>query len=214
MSLRVTGPSVPEDVGRTLFLSASIPDPERWKGEFDALAVTDAVVALARTFLSAGWRLATAAHPTIAPLLLYVASELPAEGPHRVITYQSRLFVDVLPTATQRFKDEGIARFEWTQAGPGDSPEPGQWDHSLAIMRQQMLSQTEPDAAVFVGGMKGIREEHELFKAVRPGRPRYALGAPGGEARTLERPPSPLGDMLAGSVVFPAVARAILAELS
>jgi hypothetical protein len=73
MSLRVTRISVPEDIGRTLFLSASIPDPERWDGEFDALAITDAVVALARTFLSAGWRLVTAAHPTIAPLLLYVA---------------------------------------------------------------------------------------------------------------------------------------------
>ena len=65
----------PSPGGRALFLSASIPDPERWSGPFDALEVTDAVVALARASLTRGYALVTAAHPTIAPLLL---RELPS----------------------------------------------------------------------------------------------------------------------------------------
>jgi hypothetical protein len=43
----------------SVFVSASIPDPRRWEGEFDALEITDAVVALARTFLTAGFRVNT-----------------------------------------------------------------------------------------------------------------------------------------------------------
>jgi SLOG cluster3 family len=214
MSLRITSVSVPANTGRTLFLSASIPHPERWDGEFDALAITDAVVAISRTFLSAGWQLVTAAHPTIAPLLLYVAGELPVEGQRRITTYQSRLFADVLPTATKRFEANGIARFEWTQAAKGDRPEPGHWDESLAIMRRQMLAETVPDAAVFVGGMKGIHDEYELFGTVRPDLPRYALGAPGGAARLLVRPSSPLRELLSEGVVFPALARAILDDVT
>src|SRR4051794_11352620 len=114
MSLRITRPDPERGAGRSLFLSASIPDPRRWSGPFDPLAITDAVVALARTFLAAGWGLVTAAHPTIAPLILYVADESSLEGRRRIVTYQSTLFEDVLPTATRRFEAAGIARFEWT----------------------------------------------------------------------------------------------------
>ena len=99
---------------QSIFVSASIPDPERWDGEFDALEITDAVVSLARTFLTAGFRLVTAAHPTIAPLLLYVAAEFPSAATERVAIYQSELFTDVLPAATRRFEAEGVGRLEHT----------------------------------------------------------------------------------------------------
>ena len=215
MSLRITPAETPRRVGRALFLSASIPDPTRWSGWFDALAITDAVVAVARTFLSAGWGLVTAAHPTIAPLLLYVAGELPVPGERQIVTYQSALFEDVLPTATRRFEAEGIARFEWTEAVRGERPLPGEWDRSLAVMRERMLTETAPDAAVFIGGMDGILKEYALFGDLRPGRARYAFGMPGGAARDLalrRRAPGPL-DALAEGMVFPALARAILSDL-
>jgi hypothetical protein len=200
---------------RRLFLSASIPDPQRRPGPFDALAVTDAVVALTRTFLAAGWGLVTAAHPTIAPLLLYVAGESSLEGQRRIVTYQSALFADVLPTATRRFEAAGIARFEWTEPVEGDRPRPGESDRSLELMRRRMLTETQPDTAVFVGGMEGVPREFELFGELRPGAPRYALGAPGGEARNLPAAPpdSTLHALLAEGVVFPELARAILDEL-
>src|SRR5439155_20496577 len=94
--------------GTAVFLSASIPDPTRWTGDFDALEIIDAVVAVGRSMLSAGARLVTAAHPTIAPLLLYVAAELPHAPEPRVVVYQSGVFDSVMPEATRRFEADGV----------------------------------------------------------------------------------------------------------
>lgn len=215
MSLRFTSTPVdlPDD-GRAVFVSASIPDPRRWSGAFDPLEITDAVVALARTFLTAGWRLVTAAHPTIAPLLLYVAAELPGENRERVIVYQSDLFESVLPTATRRFEAEGIGTLVWTPAAPNDQPEPGKWDESLSVMRRQMLETTSPSAALFVGGMEGIPAEFNLFSELYPERPVYALGAPGGAARDVaQRIQTRLRNELLESNVYPSLWTAVLEDL-
>src|SRR5258706_5370238 len=63
--------------GRNVFLSSGIPDPAQWAGSFYAMEIAHAVVACARAVLSYGGTLLTAAHPTIAPLLLYLAREFP-----------------------------------------------------------------------------------------------------------------------------------------
>jgi hypothetical protein len=204
----------PALVDKTIFLSASIPDPARWDGPADALAITDAVVSLARAFLTAGTRLVTAAHPTIAPLLLYVAAELPAESPRRVVTYQSALFEDVLPEATRRFRDEGIGTFVWTDASPGDTPEPGEREPSLQVMRERMLGETQPSAAVFIGGMQGISDEFSMFTMLFPRAPVYPVGSPGGEARALaEGVDSPVRDQLLESKLYPVLWRSVLSDL-
>jgi SLOG cluster3 family len=198
----------------SVFVSASIPDPARWDGEFDALEITDAVVALARTFLTAGFRLVTAAHPTIAPLLLYVAAEFPSEAAERVAVYQSLLFADVLPAATRRFEADGVGRLIWTAAAEGDRPELGFWDDSLAIMRRQMLNETEPIAACFVGGMEGIQTEYALYTDLFPERPTYPVGRPGGEARALlGRRDTALTGRLATDDTYPALWRAVVLDL-
>jgi SLOG cluster3 family len=205
----------PTLIDTTIFLSASIPDPARWDGPADALAITDAVVSLARVFLTAGARIVTAAHPTIAPLLLYVAAELPAETPRRIVTYQSELFEDILPAATQRFRDEGIGEFIWTEAAHGDTPDPAERAASLKIMRERMLAQTNPSAAVFIGGMAGIADEYSMFTERFPEAPVYPLGSPGGEARRLvEHLDSPLASQLRESRVYPALWRTVLADLT
>jgi SLOG cluster3 family len=205
----------PTMTGMTVFLSASIPDPSRWDGPADALAITDAVVSLARVFLTAGVRIVTAAHPTIAPLLLYVAAELPDTAPRRIVTYQSDLFKDVLPVATQRFREEGIGEFVWTEAAPADRPEPGGWDASLKVMREEMLDVTRPSAAMFIGGMQGIRDEYAMFTERFPDAPAYPLGSPGGEARLLiEGLDSPLHEELTYSRLYPALWRSVLKDLA
>jgi hypothetical protein len=209
--------SAPEQalVGATIFVSASIPDPQRWNGPADPLAITDAVVSLARVFLTAGARVVTAAHPTIAPLLLYVASELPAERPPEIVTYQSDLFEDVLPADTRRFEREEIGRFVWTPQAEGEAPVPGSWDQSLDIMRRQMLTETRPSAAMFIGGMEGIIAEYSMFTELFPGAPCYPLGRPGGESRHLvERVDSPLASELRESRIYPALWRTVLADLT
>ena len=195
-------------------MSASIPDPTRWDGEFDALEVTDAVVALARTFLTSGFKLVTAAHPTIAPLLLYVAAEFPSEAEERVVVYQSELFEDVLPEATRRFGSEGVGRLIWTDAVEGDRPVPGEWDRSLEVMRRRMLEETDPVAACFVGGMDGIQTEYLLFRSTFPGRPTYPVGRPGGEAlRLFGQDDFPLRERLLSDDVYPALWRSVVLNL-
>lgn len=204
----------PQEEDRTLFLSASIPDPTRWDGDFDALEITDAVVSLARAFLTAGWRLVCAAHPTIAPLLLYVAAEMPARGSEQVVIYQSEIFEDVLPAATRRFEADGIGPVIWTAPAPGERPEPGEWHASLDIMRRRMLTETDPAAAVFIGGMEGIPDELALFSELFPNRPTYPIGRPGGEARTIAMGSgSGFRSLLLDGVVYPSIWRAVLDDL-
>lgn len=200
--------------GVSVFVSASIPNPERWDGEADPLEITDAVVSLARIFLTAGVGLVSAAHPTIAPLLLYVAAELPAEHGERIAVYQSQLFEDVLPPATRRFEADGIGRVTWTEAAPGEHPEPGSWSQSLDIMRRQMLSETKPGAAVFIGGMEGILDEFKLFNEMYPERLTYPIGRPGGEAQRLAREyDSPLSPEVMEGDVYPALWRSVLDDM-
>ena len=199
---------------KSVFVSASIPDPNRWEGDFDALEITDAVVAVAREVLSRGGRLITAAHPTIAPLLLYVAAELPPTSEPLVVVYQSAVFDVILPEATLRFEAEGVGSVVRTAAVEGEPPDPSQAPESLDLMRRQMLTDEAPIAAVFIGGMAGIPVEHDLFRELRPEYPTYALGHPGGEARSLvDSSPSAVRDLLADGDVYPAMARAILDDI-
>lgn len=201
--------------GRAVFLSASIPDPQRWDGDFDPLEITDAVVAIGRTILSAGGKLVTAAHPTVAPLLLYVAAELPRKKEVGVLVYQSAALEEILPEVTLRFETEGVGKLIRTPAAPGEPADPQKAPGSLAIMRTRMLTETEPSAAVFIGGMEGIPIEHALFKKLWPSRPTYSLGRPGGEARRLAgASESPLRDLLFDGAVYPAIARRIVADIA
>lgn len=171
-----------------VFISASVPDPATWEGRGDPLAITDAVTAVARAVLSGELAILTAAHPTIAPLILYVASDLPdLDGTTgRVVLYQSKLFEAMIPEATQQLMRQPIVRVVWTPAAPGGDPtDRSTWGPSLATMRASMFSDEDLAAAVFIGGMEGIREEHEMVKEMVPDVASYPVGAAGGEAASL-----------------------------
>lgn len=209
----------------TIFISASIPDPERWKGSFDRLGITDAVVAVARAVLQNGGKLVTAAHPTIAPLLLYVATEQsgesdtateqPEKSDQRIIVYQSRAFEDVLPVETKRYQDKGIGEINWTDRIGDEPPDPKFAPRSLKKMRCQMLKESKPVAAVFIGGMKGISDEYNLFHKLYRAAPVYAFSRPGGEARKLVgKSPEKLQPELAKSDVYSTLARYIVNDIA
>lgn len=201
--------------GSTIFISASIPDRERWKGNFDPLGITDAVVAVARTVLQNGGKLVTAAHPTIAPLLLYVATEQLEENDQRIIVYQSRAFKDVLPVATKRYQDEGIGKIKWTARIDKEPPDPKRAPKSLKKMRYQMLKESKPVAAVFIGGMEGISDEYNLFHKLYPASPVYAFKQPGGEARKIvDKLPDKLESELAESDIYSTVARYVVDDIA
>jgi hypothetical protein len=48
-----------------------------------------------------------------------------------------------------------------------------------------MLNESNPLAAVFIGGMEGVREEFSRFAELYPERPTCAVSRPGGEASRL-----------------------------
>ncbi len=102
---------------RFVFLSASIPDPRRWVGEYDVFEITDAVVAAVRAVFTASGRLVCAVHPTIAPLLLNVGSAFPLEEREKplVLIYQSRFFEEaIVPETKQLELRPGLGLIRWT----------------------------------------------------------------------------------------------------
>jgi hypothetical protein len=202
--------------GHRIFLSSSIPDASRWDGAFSPLDITDAVAAFARSVLTMGGTLVTAAHPTVAPLLLYVSREFPSkiDQPPAVIVYQSRLFEDVLSEETYELARGGFAELRWTAAHPGESTSPDNRDQSLQQMREEMLRETSPVAAIFIGGMEGIVDEHRLFGGIFPTAPRYALTMPGGEAASLvQSSPPALISTLDSTLSYPTIAWQVVQDV-
>lgn len=214
--ISVVAPMTPpqrEGSGGVVFVSASIPDPDRWSGVFDPFAITDAVVATARAVFTRGGQILTAAHPTVAPLILQVADAFPGEHQTTlVILYQSALFEKVIPAATRQMMNREYVNVVFTPAAAGDRPEPGHWGQSLGIMREAMMTEVPIAAAVFVGGMEGIVDEYERVGAVHPGAPRYALGRPGGEAASLANS-SRLAPELAGNDLYPWLLNQVMDEV-
>lgn len=195
--------------GRSVFLSSSIPSSARWEGNYDAMEITHAVVACARAVLSVGGTIVTAAHPTISPLLLYVAGEFPrisGQAPS-IIVYQSRLFEEDLPVETSEMAKGGVADLRWTRAVRGDDQSDSRkWGRSLFQMRLQMLTNESPFAAVFIGGMEGILAEHRLFSALHRRKPTYSIFRPGGEAANLVfRSPQPIVEALMSELSYPTI---------
>jgi hypothetical protein len=202
---------------RFIFLSASIPDPQRWTGPYDAFEITDAVVAAVQSVFTASGRLLCAVHPTIAPLLLNVASGFPLENREKplVLIYQSRFFEEAIVAETKQIAlRPGLGVIRWTHVPEPQDPEQKRRE-SLAVMRQEMLRQGDPAAAIFIGGMEGIGEEFELFRSLFPRRPAYALARPGGAAALLvQEIDSPLVQQLRESDIYPVLLQAVVDDLT
>ncbi|MGE3961941.1 MAG: hypothetical protein AB7F65_09700 [Dehalococcoidia bacterium] len=199
---------------RPIFLSASIPTRRPWDEASDPFEITDAVVAFTRAVLTGGGRIVTAAHPTIAPLILYVAAELPIEFIEApVIVYQSEVFRDVLPSATVEMAERGLADMRYTPAVSGEPPDPVAAPGSLLLMRRQLLGEVQPSACVFVGGMEGIFDEYDLAISLVPDAPRFVLGAPGGAAAELAGAEQELVNGFAYGRVYPALMRRLVQYL-
>ena len=199
-----------------VFLASSIPNPALWHGYFEPHEITDSVVAAARAILTAGGTLVTGAHPTIAPLLLYVAAEfsITAEKP-RVLIYQSALFENLMPPETGRFEVDRIGELILTPPVPGERPERGSWDGSLRIMRERMFNETHPRAGIFIGGMSDISKECELLLKQRPRPIIYPLARPGGEAaKLLKFAPDSLRTLLSEGNIYPSIFRRVVSDLA
>ena len=159
---------------RAVFLSASVPTVGRgtYHETADPFLIQSAVrefvtVALGRCLIVWG------GHPTITPMVWAVCEDLGVDYSSAVVLYQSRFYDDIFPEENRRF-----ANVKYIEAVPGDR------DASLRSMRTAMLSRSDLFAAVFIGGMEGILDEHFLFRHCHPNAPIITIPATGGA--TLE----------------------------
>jgi hypothetical protein len=159
---------------QAIFLSAGIPDqPERgpYLDVSDPIAIRDAVRALAATALTLGYELIFGGHPAISPLVWQVAQSLDKLA--AVVIYQSREFEQLIPPEARR-----IPNFVWTESGRDR-------EHSLQIMREQMLASPRFACGIFIGGMDGVEAEFDLFRRHHPSAPAIPLFTTGGAAKFL-----------------------------
>ncbi|MFO1145768.1 MAG: hypothetical protein U1E33_04055 [Rhodospirillales bacterium] len=147
---------------KTVFLSASVPDPRRDPRFFetaDLLAIGDAVHALCTVVLPRD-RLVFGGHPAIIPIVQRVAAIL--DRHMSVSLYLSAFFKNQFPAEYQHFNNLVLT-------------EPGRdRAHSIDLMREQMLASARFDAGVFIGGMEGVIDEWRLFRNRRQQAPRLA----------------------------------------
>lgn len=159
-----------------IFLSASIPIHGR--GNFfesaDPFLIQFAVRELMTVCLGRR-RIVWGGHPAITPMVWAVCESLDVRYASAVRLYQSRYFEEWFPEENRRFRN-----VTFTPAVPNDQAA------SLDVMRRTMLA--EPfDAAVFIGGMEGIFDEHRIFRELHPRAKVIALLAPGGAAMQLAK---------------------------
>ncbi|CAM3681849.1 hypothetical protein [Polaromonas hydrogenivorans] len=157
-----------------IFLSASVPtrppfDTDSRPQEIQAVINALAQVALGRKKLVWG------GHPAITPLLWAAAQSVGVEYATAVALFQSRFFKDEdFPQENKHFANVTYV-----------DPVPGDLTNSLKAMRQAMINSTEFDAAVFVGGMEGIRDEYDMFAATWPNATCIPIAQTGGAAYRL-----------------------------
>ena len=197
-------------LGRHVFLSASFPSGKR--GErfrpFDAGAIADAVSAIVRAVLARHGKLLFGGHPTIAPLVLMIGTELGVR--HAVDVFQSRWFEQEIPAATWDIFGSQVGEIHWTERCRS-------LDESLQEMRACMFRFVRPAGAVFVGGMEGIIAEHRHVGRVLRGVPRIPIGGPGGAAARLPTESEEFPQVLRGKLAsrhYPFLASLIVDALA
>ena len=143
---------------KNIFLSASVPLPERdpkYIETADIIAIRDAIVALTTVVLP-HHRIIWGGHLSITPLIYYVMQKLNLNIQEHVKLYQSLWFEDQFPEDNNKFKNIVF------------TDKQGDIFSSIQLMRQKMFSENDFSAAVFIGGMDGIKDEYKMFLEYHP----------------------------------------------
>ncbi len=159
-----------------ILLSASVPTAGRapFDQDIQPQMIQAAVSALA-TVAMGRRTLVWGGHPAITPMLWAAAQDLGVNYGKSVRLFQSRFWSE------EDFPEENrhFANVTYVDAVDDDR------ERSLSTMRAAMLTSTTFEAAVFIGGMEGIFQEHELFASFHPLAKCLPLAATGGAARLL-----------------------------
>lgn len=159
----------------SIFLSASVPIESR--GEYYKTANPFLIQCAVREFVIAVIRhhkIVWGGHPSITPMIWSICEDLKVDYSEKVILFQSQHFKDRYPEENQRFNN-----VIFTDDVAGDR------EASLLLMRKEMLSRKDLDAAVFIGGMDGVEDEYRLFCEFHPDALVLPVAAPGGAALLL-----------------------------
>ena len=157
----------------SIFLSASVPDPDRNPAYFttgDSIAIGAAVIALMRVALPRT-RVVFGGHPAITPMVKWVAEKL--NSFHKVRMFQSMYFRDLYLADLEKFN------YEEVEAVPMNR------DASLDAMRTTMLNCEPFSAAFFIGGMEGVEAEYKMLRKLHPNVPCFPIYTTGGAARHI-----------------------------
>lgn len=158
-----------------ILLSASVPTRPPFDADSRPQAIQASINALAQVVLGRK-KIVWGGHPAITPLLWSAAESIGVEYAVAVELFQSKLFEDVFPLENKHF-----ANVTYVDAVDGDQAK------SLLAMRLAMLKSNDFDSAVFIGGMEGIADEYELFKAEYPNAVCIPIAQTGGAACELAR---------------------------
>jgi hypothetical protein len=160
---------------KAIFLSASVPVIGR--GDYfktaDPFLIQTAVREL-MTLALGRRRIIWGGHPAITPMVWAVCEDLGVNYADAVVLYQSRFFEELFPEENKHFRN-----VNFFDAVEGDR------EASLLTMRRAMLSRSDLEAGVFIGGMEGLLAEHSLFTELNPSSKVLAVPSPGGAARQL-----------------------------
>jgi len=140
-----------------IFLSASIPKPgkEDYYETADAMAIQAAVRAAVQVVVPKT-QLIWGGHPAITTIIHHTLGRMSTDLRSQVTLYQSDYFKAVFPKEHQFFK--GIQAV----------PETADKKISLNAMRHRMIKENNFTAALFIGGMKGVEKEYDIFRTAHP----------------------------------------------
>lgn len=162
---------------KNLFLSAGIPDVgTKYARTADPLLILSAVRSLCS--LTFGHKhIVWGGHPAITPMVWAACENMGHSFAATVTLYQSRFFEDKYPEDNARFQNT-----VFVDALIDDKA-------SLLRMREQMLKSRKYEAAIFIGGMRGVRDEYRMAREFAAGAKLLVLPSTGGAAQELATAP-------------------------
>lgn len=186
---------------RAIFLSASVPDPQRdprYHMTADRVAIRDAVRALVTVALP-HTQLVWGGHPAITPLVRVIAEGMGVVGADRVRLFQSNYFRGKMPKDNAAF--ETVIKTRTVRSDRAAS---------LEHMRREMLASEKFYAGVFIGGMEGVEDEFAMFRDMHPSAIALPVASTGAAALMIFQRDTQFPKELKTDLAYPSLFRRLL----